>query len=182
MSKAALFACRIARLMAPILGLAAAPAAHAISGASIELGHGVASTDVARIGARWDWNKYWNVNAQWNASGFWEASLGYLKSNGVGQQNNVDVGLTPVFRLRSGISRFYVEGGIGAHLLSHDRLNAHRELGGNLLFGDLLGFGWNIGNKDRYELGYRFLHYSNANFAEPNDGINLHLIRLGYNY
>ncbi len=177
MSRAALFA-----PIALLIGLAAASAAHAISGTSAELGMGDDSTQTARITARWDWNKYWVVSDNWIASGFWEASLGYWHGDGAGSNNIWDIGFTPVFRLRSGVSRFYLEGAIGAHFLSKTRINNGRDLGSSFQFGDHVGLGWNLGDKDRYELGYRFQHVSNADLADPNDGINFHSIRLGYNY
>ena len=174
-----------AALFAPIsllFGLAAVSSAQAMSGAGIELGHGDDSTEMVRVSARWDWNKYWSVSQNWIASGFWEASLGYWQGDGAGKQDIWDIGFTPVFRLRSGLSRFYLEGAIGAHFLSKTRLNNRRALGSSFNFGDHIGFGSNFGDKDRYELGYRFQHISNADLADPNDGINFHQIRLGYNY
>ena len=55
-------------------------------------------------------------------------------------------------------------------------------LGGKFRFGDLIGFGGLLGAKDRFEVGYGFQHLSNAGISDPNDGINFHQIRLGYNY
>ena len=177
MSKAARFASLFF-----LATLAAAPAAQASTGTSIELGVGDDGARMARITARWDWNKYWSVSDNWIASGFWEASLGRWSSDGAGSAELWDLGFTPVFRLRSGVSRFYFEGGIGGHFLSKTRINNGRALGSSFQFGDHVGFGWNFGDKDHYELGYRFQHLSNADLADPNDGINFHQIRLGYNY
>ena len=182
MNQAALFARMTLAVMAMMLGLSLSSPSHAISGASIQVGYGVEHTQVAQASLRWDWNKYWSLSERWNASGYWEAGLGYMRSDGVGEHNIWDVGFTPVFRLRPGISRFYLEGGIGARYLSDNCLTNCRQLGSKLLFSDILGFGWNLGEKDRYELGYRFQHYSNAYLADPNDGVNLHMIRLGFNY
>ena len=47
---------------------------------------------------------------------------------------------------------------------------------------DHIGFGWTFGDKNRYEIGYRLQHLSNAGLSDPNDGINFHQIRFGYNY
>lgn len=176
MTKAALFA-----PIALVLGLATTPA-HAISGAGIEIGSGDDSTEMVRVTARWDWNKRWAIGQNWNATGFWEAGIGRLNGGGVNSNDLWDISITPVFRLRSGVSPFYLEGAIGAHFLSTTRINNRRALGSSFQFGDHVGFGWNFGDKDRYELGYRFQHLSNANLADPNDGINFHQIRLGYNY
>jgi len=182
MNQAALFARMTLAVMAMMLCLGLPASSHAISGSSIQLGYGVEQTHAAQVNLRWDWNRYWSLSEQWNASGFWEAGLGFMQSDGVGARDNWDVGFTPVFRLRPGISRFYLEGGIGARYLTHDRLNDSRQLGSKLLFNNILGLGWNLGEKDRYELGYRFQHYSNAHLTDPNDGANLHMIRLGFNY
>jgi lipid A 3-O-deacylase len=182
MTQAALFARMTLAVMALMLGLSLSSPSHAISGSSIQVGYGVERTQATQVSLRWDWNKYWSLSEKWNVSGFWEAGLGYMQSDGVGERNIWDVGFTPVLRLRPSVSRFYLEGGIGARYLTHDRLNDSRHLGSKLLFNDILGFGWNLGEKDRYELGYRFQHYSNANMVNPNDGVNLHMIRLGFNY
>jgi hypothetical protein len=182
MTQAALFAPATSRVLVLICGLAAAAPSHAISGAGIELGMGDDSTRMARITARWDWDKRWSIGQNWIASGFWEAGLGRWQGDGAGKQDIWDLGITPVFRLRSGISPFYLEGAIGAHFLSKTRINNGRAFGCSFNFGDHVGFGWNFGDKDHYELGYRFQHLSNADLATPNNGINFHQLRFGYNY
>jgi hypothetical protein len=176
MTKAALFAS-----IALVLSLTIAPC-HAMSGAGIEIGTGDDSTERVGVTARWDWKKHWSISQNWIASGFWEAGISRWNSGGVNSNDLWDISITPVFRLRSGISPFYLEGAIGAHFLSKTRINNGRALGSSFQFGDHVGFGRNFGDKDCYELGYRFQHISNADLADPNDGINFHQIRLGYNY
>jgi lipid A 3-O-deacylase len=184
MPHAALFARMISRAqrLGLALALLSASSAHALSGAGFELGHGNGSTEAARISARWDWDTRWALGKGWIASGYWEAGVGLLQGDGAGAQTLADLGFTPVFRLRSGVSRFFFEGGIGAHFLSRTHLNNGIDLGSSFQFGDHIGFGWNFGEKDAYEVGYRLQRLSNADLAESNDGLNLHLIRLGYNY
>ncbi len=182
MNQAALFARNILSVMAVMLGLSMSFPSYAISGASIQAGYGDEQMQTAQVSLRWNWNKYWSLSKIWNASGFWEAGLGYMQSKGAGKRNVWDIGFSPIFRLSPGVSRFFLEGGIGARYLTHDQLNDSRQLGSKLLFSDILGFGWNLGEKDRYELGYRYQHFSNANLANPNEGVNLHMIRLGFNY
>jgi hypothetical protein len=164
------------------LGLMVSPMAHAVTGAGFELGRGNDSTQLARVTARWDWNNYWSLSQNWVASGFWEVGLGHWQGDRVGAEKIWDLGFTPVFRARSGVSLFYLEGAIGAHWLSSSKVNERRSLGCRFNFGDHVGFGWNFGEKDRYELGYRFQHLSNCSIKQPNDGINFHQLRLGYNY
>jgi lipid A 3-O-deacylase len=164
------------------MGLAMGQPAKAVNGSSIELGSGDDSTNMARVTLRWNWDKRWSIGQSWHATGFWEAGLGYWDGDGAGAKNLWDIGITPVFRLGPVGSRFFLEAAIGAHYLSDTRINDDRDFGGNFSFGSHMGFGWLLGAKDRYELGYRFQHLSNAGISEPNDGINFHQIRLGYNY
>lgn len=66
--------------------------------------------------------------------------------------------------------------------MSEDRINRERHFGSRALFGDLLGVGKSFGDKDRYELDYRFWHLSNANLADENDGISFHEIRFTWRF
>ena len=164
------------------LGLAICQPANALNGSSIELGTGDDSTNMGRVTLRWNWDKKWTLGQSWNATGFWEAGLGYWDGHGTGARSLWDIGATPVFRLGPNGSSFYLEGAIGAHLLSENRINGKRAFGTSFNFGDHIGFGWAFGDKDHYELGYRLQHLSNASIAHPNDGINFHQIRFGINY
>ncbi len=164
------------------LGLTIGQPANAINGSSIELGSGDDSTRMARVTLRWNWNKLWRIGQGWNATGFWEAGLGYWDGDGTGAKRLWDIGFTPVFRLSPNGSNLFLEGAIGAHFLSETRINNRRAFGSSFNFGDHIGFGWAFGDKNRYELGYRLQHLSNADIADPNDGINFHQIRFGFNY
>ncbi len=163
-------------------GLVTGQPAGAVSGSSIELGSGDDSTRMARVALRWNWDKQWKISQNWNATGFWEAGLGHWKGDEAGARNLWDIGFTPVFRLSRNGGTFFLEGAIGGHLLSKTRINNRRGFGASFNFGDYLGFGRMLGDKNRYELGYRFQHISNADIAQPNDGINFHQIRFGFNY
>jgi opacity protein-like surface antigen len=94
--------------------------------------------------------------------------------------------LTPVLRyqrdarLSSGITPF-AETGIGAHLLSDTRLG-NINLSTAFQFGMLVGLGVGFGERGQYELSYRFTHLANADIKQPNDGLDLHLLKLGYNF
>lgn len=171
-------------LILPILMLSFATlqSAWAVDGFSIELGGGN-ETAMARANARWNWDRVWDVNRDWIATAFWEAGVGYWRGDrDKGGEDIWEVGITPVLRLNSSLSDFFWEGGIGAHFLSHDRMDDQRIFGGRFNFGSLVGFGWRRGAKGQYEVGYRFQHISNANTAMPNDGINFHQIRFGFSY
>lgn len=172
---------RIFRVLLAGIGLACAQTSLAVDGASIEAGVGE-GTDMARINLRWDWDKPWLDRQNWTGTAFWEAGLGEWHGTREGGKELGEIGLTPVFRLNSKLSHFYWEGGIGVHLMTQDHIDDKRIFGSHFSFGDMLGFGWQVGNHGQYEIGYRFQHLSNANTAEPNDSINFHQVRLGLNF
>jgi hypothetical protein len=49
-----------------------------------------------------------------------------------------------------------------------------------LVFEDRLGLGILLGSSQSIEIGYRLVHYSNAYLAQKNQGLNLHLLIIGY--
>jgi len=76
----------------------------------------------------------------------------------------------------SGKTSLYAEGGIGGIYLSQDtrqttRVNFMPECG--------LGMRFFPGGKRCVDIGYRFRHCSNAGFAKPNSGLDMHLVMLG---
>jgi lipid A 3-O-deacylase len=161
------------------------PTAGAVSGSSIELGSGDDSTRMARVAVALELGQAAGKSARTGtppASG--KPAWAFWKGDEAGARNLWEVGFTPVFRLS--VQRrqpFFLEGAIGATpAIRRPASSNRRGFGSSFNFGDYLGFGWMLWRQDRYELGYRFQHISNADMAEPNDGINLHQIRLGYNY
>jgi opacity protein-like surface antigen len=178
-------------LLVPLLLIAQAPAmasspANWIDAISLTLGRDNDSndTDVYRIGFQNKWERSWFEGGAWFLSGYWDAELGYLETD-IGIYNElVDVSVTPVLRLQrdadlsSGVTP-YAEAGIGTHLISETRLG-RRNLSTAFQFGSLVGLGVGFGDRGQYELSYRFQHISNADIKQPNDGHDLHLLRLGY--
>src|ERR1700741_4358487 len=78
------------------------PHARAVAGVAVEAGGGD-GTDMARIAVQWDWGKRWFQGADWHLGGYWNLGLGYWRRDDVrpGENDNiVEVGLTPVFRLQ----------------------------------------------------------------------------------
>ena len=68
------------------------------------------------------------------------------------------------------------------HLLSATSLNAQRQFSTAFQFGDHVGVGVRFGDKGKYELGYRYQHFSNAGIKEPNQGVNYNEVRLQYHF
>ena len=145
-------------------------------------------TTLYRIGLQNKWERTWLNDGAWYVGGYWDAELAYMGSDHKKSKNDelFDLSLTPVFRLQrdaslsSGVSP-YAEAGIGPHLLSETRLG-NQQYSTALQFGTLVGFGLGFGEKGQYEISYRFQHISNADIKTPNQGMNLHLLRLGYSF
>ena len=146
------------------------------------------NTKMYRLGLQNKWERTWLNDGAWYVGGYWDAELAYMESDHKNSQNDdlYDLGLTPVFRLQrdaslsSGVSP-YAEFGIGPHLISETRLGK-QQYSTALQFGSLIGFGVGFGDKGQYELSYRLQHISNADIKTPNQGMNLHMLRIGYNF
>ncbi|MEW5944333.1 MAG: acyloxyacyl hydrolase [Pseudomonadota bacterium] len=159
---------------------------YALDGASFQLGNGD-GTDMVRAGLQWDWRKTWFDTSPWRLGGYWDISLGaWHAHNGAGDTGDiVDLGVTPVFRLRQNVKTGfapYFEFAIGFHVLSHTRLDAQRQFGSSFQFGDHLGVGACFGPKQQYDLAYLYQHLSNGGIKEPNDGINFSQLRFAYHF
>lgn len=95
----------------------------------------------------------------------------------------LELGYSPVLRLErplSGTSVFFVEGSIGARLLSHTRVSAERRMGTAFQFADMLGLGWQWGRHGHSTLGLRLQHISNLGIKRPNPGIEF--LQVYYRY
>jgi len=145
-------------------------------------------TDIYRLGLQNRWERTWFKGGAWYLGGYWDAELAYVESDagGNGNSNLLDLSLTPVFRyqrdanLSSGVTP-YAEAGIGPHLFSRTQLGLQKYSTAFQL-GSLIGFGLGFGGNGQYEIAYRYQHISNAGIKNPNDGLNLHLLRLGYSF
>ena len=160
--------------------------ASAVDGMSVEFGNGDA-TDMARVGAFWNWDKQWFAEGDWLVTGFWEASFGTWRGHSAAGNNQTvkDVGITPVFRLQQknpGGFAPYAEAAIGFHLITPTFINADRKFSTAFQFGDHVGFGMRFGERQQFDLGYRFQHLSNGSIKKPNQGINFNQVRFAYSF
>lgn len=98
---------------------------------------------------------------------------------GMGREDIVDVGLTPVVRVqRHDMRGFYGELGIGLHWLSGRYVNNGKQLSTHFQFGDHIGLGYVFDGGA--ELGLSYQHFSNGGFKKPNDGVNFTVVKLAY--
>ena len=166
--------------------MTAAPAA-AVDGMAVEAGAGDGKsegTDVGQVAVQWSWSRRWLQGGDWHVGGYWDLGLGHWRRGVTAGQNGsiTEIGATPVFRLhRNSLSGFYLEAGIGLHLLSKSSLG-EKQFSTLFQFGDHLGFGYRFGARDALDLAYRYQHLSNADIKKPNDGIEFHQIRLQYHF
>lgn len=169
--------------------LAGTPAAHAVDGFTLELGHNDdENADRYGLAVQWEWESRWFTAGDWYLGGYWELGVSHWDGDRgrTGNDSLTEAGITPVFRLQphqptAGGLRPYLELGIGAHLLS-DLSIGDKRFGTSFNFGDHLGVGARFGDRGQYELMYRFQHLSNAGIEKPNPGINFHLVQLKYWY
>ena len=143
-------------------------------------------TDLFRIGMQKHWKRNWFTGGAWYLGGYWDTELAIIDPGTRGGTDIYGISLTPVFRyqrdtrLSSGITPF-AEAGLGAHLLSDTHIG-NNDMSTAFQVGSLLGLGVGFGERGQYELSYRFTHISNADIRQPNDGLDLHLVKLGYNF
>lgn len=97
------------------------------------------------------------------------------------RDTTVDIGIQPVFRLEYlGWSiRPYIDAGAGIRFLSRSNIRG-RQMGGAFQFSLIGGAGIQL--SDRFGMGYRFLHISNANIHKDNDGRDEHLLFLSWRF
>ncbi|MCC6531945.1 MAG: acyloxyacyl hydrolase [Burkholderiales bacterium] len=178
------------RLVVVCCLLLAIPAARAVDGISLELGSSDssnASVDMGRIGLQWNWGKRWALGPNWHIGGYWDLSFGHWSNDSPMRTNSSvsDLGFTPVFRVQQtnpGALSPYAELGIGVHWLSHTSVSTERRFSTQFQFGDHVGIGLRFGQRQAFDLGYRYQHLSNAGIKHPNQGINFHQVRLQYHF
>jgi hypothetical protein len=77
--------------------------------------------------------------------------------------------------------RPYVDAGFGLHYLTEDRIEG-KELGRHWQAGSNIGIGLMFPRSERFELGLRLRHLSNAGTDEFNWGVNQLLLRFGVRF
>jgi lipid A 3-O-deacylase len=173
-----------ALLIAASLTQAHAASAYGVDGMSLEGGTGN-SSQFARVGAQWDWNKAWWQSNGTHINGYWDLSLSEFRmnryQNRAQSKNLTDVGFTPVFRFEADSKKgLYAEGGVGLNLMSHLYDNAGRRFSTAFEFGDHIGAGYVFSNG--LDLGIRLQHFSNGGIKEPNSGANFAVLRVAYRF
>jgi hypothetical protein len=156
-----------------------------IDSASVEFGSG-SKVRIGRLAVQKNWDAQWFASNGRHLSGYWDLSAAYWRGtayrNVDGQHQNLAVvGITPVLRYqRDDKLGWYAEGGIGANLFSELYNNSDNRLSTAFQFGDHIGIGYVTANK--WDLGLKFQHYSNAGIKRPNSGVNLLVASARYQF
>lgn len=160
-------------------------AACAVDSVSLELG--VAEhAQFSRIGLQSQWQSRWWESRETHLGGYWDMSLAQwraLRFRGAfdARQNITDVGLTPVLRFQANDKKgWYLEAGIGAHLLSDLYDNAGRRFSTRFQFGDHLGLGYVTQNHLAFSLHVQ--HFSNGGIKRPNPGELFGVVKMTYEF
>jgi lipid A 3-O-deacylase len=159
--------------------------------ASIAYGEGRPnSLSGARAAVQWDWNHIWFAQSSVNLTGYWDLSFAHWVTNGDANGNHKTIliaAIAPVLRLQTrdpliGTLQPYIEASVGPSVLSKAYLG-RRNLGAHWAFQDMVGVGVNFGSRQQFSLSYHYLHYSNANLAPPNNGIDVKMmLTFGYKF
>jgi lipid A 3-O-deacylase len=173
------------------LGMLAAGHLHAASWSELQptsaYGQfGVAkSTRATTVGAVWAWDSAWSV-AGGRLSGSWELSLGRWSATAPGEVSRTWVGqfgVTPVLRYwPAATPRWFIEGGIGVHLISPLYRGNDKQFATRFNFGDHLAAGLLFGEQQQHELALRIQHFSNGGIREPNPGENFWQLRYSFRF
>ncbi|MGH8780817.1 acyloxyacyl hydrolase [Paraburkholderia sp.] len=153
----------------------------------VQLAGGVADHHVHKLdlGVVWDPGLNWWYIGDWHFTVVGEGHVAWWHTDEGNVHENVgEIGFTPVLRFikGSGAIRPYFEAGAGVRLLTSPTISSHYSLGSAFQFADMVGVGAQFGNRQQYQVGYRFQHVSNASIKEPNPGINFSQLYLQYNF
>ncbi len=125
-----------------------------------------------------DWWLPWRFDLGWHStmqtaldvSGGWLAGRGNHGFTGT---------LAPTFSFGRAAFPLVLELGSGPTYISRTVYDQD-DLGGNLQFTSHVCARWEPGT--RFTLGYRLQHMSNAHLSDPNPGLNLHCLVLGWRF
>lgn len=160
-------------------------AALAVDSVSAEVASGNKS-QLYRLGAQWNMDGALARSASSEIWGFWDLTGAVWRENKYqneegATQTFVDIGLTPTARWQQlNHHGAYLEAGLGPHLNSRVYDNNHRALSTHLQFGTTLGVGYVL--PGGVDLGLKITHFSNGGIKHPNNGVNLAIIRVGYQF
>lgn len=132
----------------------------------------------------------------WPITGYWEASINQANAKKwVHRKNHKQLAsfnkhvyggsVNHTFRMEKLYHKFpilldpYVDAGLGLGYFNKKYLGVKR-LGRRMLFEVKFGFGVRFGECREFDIGYKYIHFSNANSVRYNDAIDLNFLMLNY--
>ncbi len=162
---------------------------------TVSAGTGMDDRSNVRIARQWHWQQRWLEGSLGHLSGYWEASIAatHVSDSAGPFDDGANPGgmlaLAPVLRWQfpalgnSQIAPF-ADLGTGVALFSDRDLRKgafrSRRMGSYLQFENRVNLGAKIG--ERWSVAYQQLHYSNADIAGRNDGLDLFMLSIGYDF
>jgi lipid A 3-O-deacylase len=162
--------------------LALPAAAASVDGGSLEYASGP-KVRLVRLALQSDWERRWFQRNGRHLGAYWDVQFAQWRGSTYrnvpgAHQDITDLGLTPVFRWQADERKgWYVEGGIGLHLLSELYDDGNNVLSTRFQFGDHVGAGYVL--PSGWDLGVKFQHFSNGGIKDPNSGVNFVVLKLG---
>lgn len=136
-------------------------------------------TNAAGLIYGWDFKHPLIQRNSWHMQAQWEVDLQGWWADNTRRKNTSGwfLGITPVIQyVYHGRYQPYAEFGIGLKYLSDIQVgDAYKST--QFQFGNLIGMGVQIEN---IQIGFRFLHISNAGIETPNPGTNYYGIKVNY--
>ncbi|MDG6777345.1 acyloxyacyl hydrolase [Thiomicrorhabdus sp. zzn3] len=138
--------------------------------------------DHLRLALGADWKESFYQSGPFEINGRWEVNANHWHSTRANPENKQGyiIGVHPLFQYNYAFSNFklYAETGAGLYLLDDPTIeNEFKST--QFQFGDVFGLGVKV---KQFELGYRYLHISNAGIEMPNPGTDFHNLHLGYRF
>ena len=124
--------------------------------------------------ATWNMPWSWNLASNWSLITYLEANVGMLRAGG----DSAFVGsIGPGIYFTGLKDKISILMGVNPTVISKHTFG-DEDLGGPIQFTSHIGIDFNFAR--HFAIGYRFQHMSNFIFHEPNPGVNLHMIEIGY--
>jgi lipid A 3-O-deacylase len=162
--------------------VATAQAAEKVNGVAFDIGESNRGIEIYRLGWQRDFSR-WLKNRGVPLSGYFETSLNYWRGAKRERSSNdiFAIAFSPVFAwsiCRDCKYTPYLEAGIGVALLS-DTIIDNRDMSSTFQFEDRVGVGV---KREDFDFHIRYMHYSNAGFSKPNDGLDIWLAGMAYKF
>jgi lipid A 3-O-deacylase len=154
----------------------------AVGGVSLGYGRSKSSVNIYHLGIQRDFGINWFESKTGQMSGYHEASFNYWEH---GSETAKQVAYSPVFTYEfTGFNPSvspYLEGGIGGSYITKTEIGG-RNMSTHFLFEDRIGFGIEIGTESKHDLNFKYLHYSNADLKNPNEGTDIFMFSYIYSF